>query len=179
MIRAFLGLDLPGDIRSALAVQQFLLPLPRRVEPASMHLTLVFLGEVAEPVLEAAHEAFAALKVASFPLTLQGLGLFGGARPKVAWAGVAPSEPLMRLQARAEQAARGAGLAPEHRRFAPHVTLGRFPPPAFTEAAALERAVATTPFAAGPWQVQDMVLWQSHLSLKGARYDELARYPFS
>jgi len=45
MIRAFLALDLPGDIRSALAVQQFLLPLPRRIEPALFHLTLVFLGE--------------------------------------------------------------------------------------------------------------------------------------
>ncbi|NGM46493.1 RNA 2',3'-cyclic phosphodiesterase [Rhodobacter sp. SGA-6-6] len=179
MIRAFLGLDLPGDIRSALAVQQFLLPLPRRVDPALMHLTLVFLGEVPEPALEAAHEGFAALKVAPFPLALQGLGLFGGTRPKVAWAGVAPSEPLMRLQSRAEHAARQAGLAPEHRRFAPHVTLGRFPPPAFAQAAALERAVAETPFAAGPWQVQDMVLWQSHLSPKGPRYEELARYPFS
>lgn len=179
MIRAFLGLDLPGDIRSALAVQQFLLPLPRKVDPALMHLTLVFLGEVPEPALEAAHEGFAALKVAPFPLALQGLGLFGGDRPKVAWAGVAPSESLMRLQARAEHAARAAGLAPEHRRFTPHVTLGRFPPPAFPQAAALERAVAETPFAAGPWVVRDMVLWQSRLSPKGPRYDELARYPFS
>lgn len=179
MIRAFLGLDLPDDIRSALAVQQFLLPLPRRVEPALMHLTLVFLGEVAEPALEAAHEAFAALKAAPFPLALQGLGLFGGARPKVAWAGVAPSDPLIRLQARAGHAARAVGLAPEHRRFTPHVTLGRFPPPAFAQAAALERAVAETPFAAGPWQVEEMVLWQSRLSPKGPRYDPLARYPFS
>jgi len=179
MIRAFLGLDLPDDIRSALAVQQFLLPLPRRVEPALMHLTLIFLGEVAEPALEAAHEAFAGLKAAPFPLTLQGLGLFGGTRPKVAWAGVAPSDPLIRLQARAEHAARTAGLAPEHRRFTPHVTLGRFPPPAFAQAAALERAVAETPFTAGPWQVEEMMLWQSHLSPKGPRYDPLARYPFS
>lgn len=179
MIRAFLGLDLPDDIRSALAVRQFLLPLPRRVDPASLHLTLVFLGEVPEPALEAAHEGFAALKAAPFPLSLQGFGLFGGARPKVAWAGVAPSEPLMRLQASAEHAARTAGLVPEHRRFVPHITLGRFPPPAFAEAAALERAIATTQFTAGPWQVREMVLWQSRLSPKGPRYDPLARYPFS
>ena len=179
MIRAFLGLELPDGIRSALAVQQFLLPLPRRVEPSLMHLTLVFLGEVPAPALEAAHEAFAALKVAPFPLSLQGLGLFGGDRPRAAWAGVAPSEPLMRLQARADHAARMAGLAPGHRRFTPHVTLGRFPPPPFPQAAALERAVAQTPFAAGPWQVRDMVLWQSRPGPKGPHYDELARYPFS
>ncbi len=179
MIRAFLGLELPGPVRSALAVQQFLLPLPRRTDPATMHLTLVFLGEVPEPALEAAHEGFAALKAAPFELSLQGLGLFGGDRLKLAWAGVAPSEPLTRLQAKVEHIARQAGLAPEHRRFAPHVTLGRFPPPGFAEAAALERAIATTPFAAGPWTVRDMVLWQSRLGAKGPRYDELARYPLS
>lgn len=179
MIRAFLGLELPDAVRSALTVQQFLLPLPRRVDPAQLHLTLVFLGDCPPDRLEAAHEGFAALKVAGFPLALQGLGLFGGDRPTVAWAGVVPSEPLMRLQARAEQAARAAGLTPEHRRFTPHVTLGRFPPLRGPAAAPLERAVAETPFAAGPWHVTDMVLWQSHLGPKGSRYDELARYPFA
>lgn len=179
MIRAFLGLDLPDDIRSALAVQQFLLPLPRRVDPALFHLTLLFLGEVRDSDLEAAHDRFAALKVAPFPLSLQGLGLFGGDRPQVAWAGVAASDPLMRLQAKSEQAVRLAGLAPEHRRFMPHVTLGRFPPPPPPQAASLERAVAETLFAAGPWQVRGMVLWQSHLGPKGPRYDPLAHYPFS
>lgn len=178
MIRAFLGLDLPEEVRSALTVQQFLLPLPRKVAPESFHLTLVFLGEQPEPALEAAHEAFAALRVAPFSMALQGLGLFGGDRPRAAWAGVAPSDPLMRLQARAEQAARAAGLSPEHRRFTPHVTLGRFPPPPFGETARLERAIATSPFAAGPWQVTDMVLWQSIPGPGGNRYEELVRYPF-
>ena len=81
MIRAFLGLDLPEDIRSALAVQQFLLPLPRRVDPDQFHLTLVFLGDCPPDRLEAAHEGFAALHATAFPLALQGLGLFGSDRP--------------------------------------------------------------------------------------------------
>jgi 2'-5' RNA ligase len=179
MIRAFLGLDLPETIRSALAVQQFLLPLPRRVDPAQMHLTLVFLGDCPPDRLEAAHESFATLRPQPFSLALQGLGLFGGDRPHSAHACVAPSDPLMRLQARAEQAARRAGLSPEHRRFTPHVTLGRFPPLKGPAAAPLERMVAETPFAAGPWEVRDMVLWQSHLGPRGSRYDELARYPFA
>ncbi|MBK6467395.1 MAG: RNA 2',3'-cyclic phosphodiesterase [Rhodobacter sp.] len=178
MIRAFLGLDLPEPIRRALSVPQFLLPLPRRVDPGLMHLSLVFLGEVTDHGLEAAHESFAAFRTVAFPLTLQGLGLFGGDRPRAAYAAVAPSAPLTHLQAKAERAARAAGLHPEHRRFVPHVTLGRFSPPPFAQAASLERAIAETPFTAGPWQVTDMVLWQSHLGPKGPRYDELARYPF-
>jgi RNA 2',3'-cyclic 3'-phosphodiesterase len=176
MIRAFLGIDLPAEVRTALTVCQFLLPLPRRVAPETMHLTLVFLGEIPDATLEAAHDAFCGLKDHGFSLTLQGLGLFGGDRPRAAWAGVLPSAPLTRLQARAEQAARAAGCPVESRRFHPHVTLGRFPAAANF---ALERAVATTPFAAGPFEVRTLTLWESRLSPRGPAYRVLADYPLS
>jgi 2'-5' RNA ligase len=179
MIRAFLGIDLPPEIRGALQVQQFLLPLPRKVEPENLHLTLVFLGTCPEAVLEAAHAGFDALRAAPFALSLDGFGLFGKARPHTAWAAVAPSRELAHLQARVETIARRAGCPIDARKFTPHVTLGRFPPPAAPEAMRLERAIATTPFRAGPWQVRDLTLWQSHLSPKGARYEVLERYPLS
>lgn len=180
MIRAFLGLALPDDLRGALAVQQFLLPLPRKVDPETFHLTLVFLGDCPEPALEAAHEGFAALKARSFSLGLQGLGLFGDDRARAAWAGIAPSPELVRLQARVETIARRAGCPVQTRRFRPHVTLGRFPPPAFPDQARLERAIAEgAGFRAGPWQVEALTLWQSHLGPKGARHEVLARYPLA
>lgn len=178
MIRAFLGLALPPVIVSALTVQQFLLPLPRRVPVEQFHLTLVFLGEVPEPVLEAAHEGFAGLMRQPLTLSLAGIGLFGGERPRAVWAGLAPSPALMALQARAERVARQAGCPVPGRRFHPHVTLGQFPPPPREEALRLERAVAgANGFAAGPWQATAMTLWQSHLGPKGARHDILAEYP--
>lgn len=180
MIRAFLAIDLPDEVRAALAVQQFLWPLPRKADPAQLHLTLVFLGEVAEPVLEAAHERFLAVKGRRFPVALRGFGLFGGDRPRVFWAGVEPSDPLTQLQERVVQAARLAGCSPEARRYLPHVTLGRFPPPDRVSAMRLERAVIDgAGFSAGPWEVQDFALWQSRLGPKGARHDLLARYPLS
>lgn len=180
MIRAFLGIDLPEDVRSALTVQQFLLPLPRKVAPETMHLTLVFLGDCPEPALEAAHEGFASLKASAFPLSLQGLGLFGGPKPRAVWAGVAPSDPLMRLQAKAETIARRAGCPVDSRTYLPHITLGRFPPPPFPETARLERAIAMgAAFAAGPWRVTDLTLWQSHLTGKHPRHEVLARYPLA
>ncbi len=178
MIRAFLAIDLPAQVRAALAVQQFLVPLPRKVDPAQMHITLVFLGAVPPDVLEAAHERFAALSQPRFSLELRGLGLFGGERPRAFWAGVLPSAALAHLHDRAATAARLAGCQVEARRFVPHVTLGRFPPPARTEAMRLERGVIEgAGFNAGPWEVTDFALWQSHLGPKGPRYDELARYP--
>lgn len=178
MIRAFLALALPDPVLSALRVQQFLLPLPKKEPPENFHLTLVFLGEQSEPVLEAAHDAFAALRMPRFSLTLQGLGLFGGGKPRAAWAGVSPSEPLMRLQAKLEQAARLSGIPIESRRYVPHVTLGRFPPPGQEEMMRLERAVAGgMDFRSPAFEVTEVILFQSRLSPKGNRYDELARYP--
>ena len=178
MIRAFLGIDLPAELRGELRLLQFLLPLPRKVEPEAMHLTLVFLGDCPEPALEAAHEGFLALREPSLALSLQGLGLFGGARPHAAWAGLAPSAALARLQAKAETIARRAGCPVPGRKFHPHVTLGRFPPPAFPELTRLERSIAEGGgFRSRPWLVERLTLWRSHLGTRGSRYEELAQYP--
>lgn len=177
MIRAFLALPLPPEVLSALRVQQFLLPLPRKVDPDSFHLTLVFLGEQPEPVLEAAHERFAETCVPPFPLALKSLGLFGGAKPRAAWAGVAPSAPLHRLQAKLDHAARSAGIATESRRFTPHVTLGRFPTPGPEDLFRLERAIAAgSGFATREWTVDHFALYESRQTKQGSVYSELARY---
>jgi 2'-5' RNA ligase len=168
MIRAFLALPLPDSVLSALRVQQFLLPLPRKVDPDSFHLTLVFLGEQPEPVLQAAHDLFAEIRLAPFPLALRGLGLFGGAKPRAAWAGVLPSAPLSRLQAKLDHAARTAGIATESRRFTP-------PPP--EETFRLERAIAAgSTFATPEWTVDHVQLLESRQTKQGSVYSELARY---
>lgn len=180
MIRAFLGIDLPTAVRGALQVQQFLLPLPRKVEPEKLHLTLVFLGDCPEPALEAAHEGFDALRERRFPVSLQGLGLFGRDKPRVAWAGVARSAELMHMQAKVETIASRSGCPLERRRFMPHVTLGRFAPPPPPDAMRLERAVAMGQgFRTEPWEVTELTLWQSHLTGKGSHYSVLARYPLA
>ncbi len=177
MIRAFLALPLPDTVLSALRVQQFLLPLPRKVDPDSFHLTLVFLGEQPEPLLEAAHERFLETRVPPFPLSLKALGLFGGAKPRAAWAGVAPSEPLARLQAKLDHAARSAGIATESRRFTPHVTLGRFAAPPPEETFRLERAIAAgSTFTTPEWTVDHFALYESRATKQGSVYTELARY---
>jgi 2'-5' RNA ligase len=180
MIRAFLGIDLPPPIRGALQVQQFLLPMPRKVEPENLHLTLVFLGDCPEPALDAAHEGFEALRESRFPLALQGLGLFGKDKPRVAWAGVAPAPELLHLHAKIEGIARRAGCPINARKFTPHVTLGRFQPPPPAEAMRLERAIAMgQAFRTEPWEVTELTLWRSHLTGKGPHYEVLTRYPLS
>ena len=180
MIRAFLGIDLPQVVRGALQVQQCLLPMPRKVEAENLHLTLVFLGDCPEPALDAAHEGFEALHERRFSLYLQGLGLFGKEKPRVAWAGIAPSQELMRLQTKVETIARRAGCPIDARKFVPHVTLGRFQPPPPADAMRLERAVAMGQgLRSEAWEVTELTLWRSHLTGKGSHYQVLARYPLA
>ncbi|WP_232831596.1 RNA 2',3'-cyclic phosphodiesterase [Pseudogemmobacter bohemicus] len=179
-MRVFIGLDLPGPLREALVMQQFLLPLQRRVPAEDLHITLVFCEKLRDDAAGALHDALSSLHLPGFDLTLAGLGLFGGNRPHSAWAGVAQSDGLVALQAAVEAAGRRAGLDLPHRRFVPHVTLGRFARPDPATLMRLERGIAAgAGFAAGPWRVDEMVLWHSELTEGGPRYSELARYPFT
>jgi RNA 2',3'-cyclic 3'-phosphodiesterase len=177
MIRAFLGLALPPEVRSRLTVLQHLLPLPRDVDPDSFHLTLVFLDEVQGDVMQALDDDLSDLRLVPFKVTLSGVGLFGAAKPRAAWAGVAACEPLMRLHAKLDRAARMAGAAPQTRRFRPHITLGRFAPPPPEDRLRLERAVvAQAGFTAGPFVVPKVTLYRSHLTRSGSLYEALADY---
>jgi 2'-5' RNA ligase len=178
MIRAFVALPLPAWLRERLAAVQDLLPLPRRADPGTMHLTLAFLGDTPEPVLEDVHHGLAALGAAPVPLVLAGLGLFGGGRPHTAWAGIRPAPPLDALQRRVARACATAGAPPEGRRFLPHVTLGRFPPPDPEATARLERAIAAGSGLEGEgWTADCFALFESRLGRSGAHHEELARYP--
>lgn len=180
MRRVFLAIGLPEPVRRALTVAQFLLPLPRRSDPADLHLTLVFLGEQSDTGLQALDDEITRLRAAPFSLTLQGFGLFGGDRPRLAFAAVLPSAPLMALQARLQRAAEVAGLSPEARNFHPHVTLGRFSRLPLPDVMRLERAVAEgAGFVAGPFPVAGFGLYESRPAATGPRYHLLADYPLT
>lgn len=174
--RLFIALDLPEEMRTALAALSLMLPLPRRAAEETLHLTLVFLGMLDVAAAQEVDAELSALRAAPFDLALQGVGLFGGARPRAVWAGAAPCPALMELQAKVAGAARRAGVAPEARRFVPHVTLGRFPP-GHMDAPRLEAAIAQAAgFRAGPWRVDRFTLYDSHLHPDGARHTALADY---
>lgn len=177
MIRAFLALPIPPDIRDALEEQQYLLPLPRSADPDQFHLTLVFLGEIPNHVLEAAHDGFVTLRSLGLTLTLQGFGLFGGTKPRSAYVGLAPNPQLAHLQARAHRRAIEAGGNLPRQRYLPHIALGHFPPPPPPEALRLERAIALTQFTSRPFAVTEAQLLRSTLHPDGAVHEVMASYP--
>ena len=179
MIRAFAALALPDPVRFDLALLQQGLPVPRAVPPESLHLTLVFLGEIPGRQLEDVDLAFQAVAAPGFEVLLTGLGLFGGAKPRVAYVGAAANPALHHLQAKLETAARSAGVPLAGRRFTPHVTLARLPE-RFPDRGRLEQAVAFRgAYAAPRFAVEDFRLFRSHPGGEGPLYEELARYPLA
>lgn len=192
MTRTFLALELPDPVRAALAREiarltrglgQSLPPV-RWVDPAGMHLTLAFLGELDDAGVQAAIEAAeqGAASTRPFRVALAGPGYFGPrSAPRVIWAGVGgETRALVAAQAQLADALAARGFPRESRPFAPHLTLARVKqalPPAELERllAALSRSEAGDTAA---MTVDGIVVMKSELRPGGARYTPLARCPF-
>ena len=176
-MRAFLAIPLPDPVLDALEALQRLIPGGRLARRETLHLTLVFLGDVETEALEDLHGLLEARRDPGFPLRLAGLDLFGRDRPRSLHARVGESAPLRALQKSVTGAARRAGVAVERRRFTPHVTLARFGA-AGADSARLARLLAGQADWSGPaFDVGAYCLYRSHLRPEGAEHEELARYP--
>ena len=176
-MRTFLALPIPDRHARALAAIAERLPPGREVEPELMHITALFLGDPADAHLEDLHDVLGAMTFHLPELTIGGLGHFGHAAPRVAWAGVTPAPPLIELNARLSRRAHGAGLQLERRRYVPHVTLCRY---GSNQLAAGELATAYDRIGKvglDPFQPTELVLMASHLGPKGPAYESLASYP--
>jgi len=179
MIRAFVAIALPESVVRSLTAAQAGLPAGRPVAPENSHLTVAFLGEHPEPVIEDVHLALDEIHAPGFALTLSGTGLFGARRPRVLYARVQPEPALNRLRKKVLQAARGAGLRLARERYSPHVTLARFNSHLGAEEAQEIRdfAARRMGFTAGPFSVGEFQLFRSTLGRNGPIYQELAAYP--
>lgn len=185
MIRSFVAIEIPGDVKTALAGLQRQLMSQRSsyvkwVAVGGIHLTLKFLGNVAADRVPEVVQALAApaRSVPPFQLRLAELGAFPNLRsPRVAWVSLAgDTDPLSRLQLEIEAAMETLGFATEERAFSPHLTLGRVQQSAtpgerqeLGQRLASLRVENQVSFA-----VAGISLMRSQLSPKGATYSRLA-----
>ena len=189
-LRLFIAVAVPPAVRQGLA--ELRRPLEdagapaslRWVRPEGIHLTLKFLGETAGNRVATITAAIEEAASASAPHTLHidRLGLFGGRRPRVLWAGLNGDVNAVRqAAARIDAALARRGFAPERKPFAPHLTLARLRDRATTDdRQALQRAVDR--LLDGGWKspaasaipVTALHLIRSRLGPNGARYESLA-----
>jgi 2'-5' RNA ligase len=178
-MRLFLAIDLPDHIRHELAaVQSALKPSTdsaRWVSADSIHITLKFLGEVPEKLVDDIDTALAGLSWKPFTVTVRGVGFFPGNRsPRVFWAGM--EAPTMQdlaeeLDSRMER----LGFDKEKRAFRPHITLAR------ARDTRIDSALVTgaSPYeehAFGSFTADRIFLFKSTLRSSGSVYEKLKEY---
>lgn len=171
-VRVFFALWPSQPERAALAAWQA--PLHklcggRAMRPATLHTTLVFLGEIDVQRLEALQLAAQEVQAAPFVVHFDQARYWGHNHLVFA----APAEippPLQQLVGDLEQRLRKHRFALEPRPYKPHVTLLRN---------AQWSDAKLPPMPSVRWQAGDFVLVQSKNDGQGANYEVLARFPLT
>ncbi|MGH7858071.1 MAG: RNA 2',3'-cyclic phosphodiesterase [Candidatus Binatia bacterium] len=182
-MRTFLAIHPSAEVLGRIEAFQSELHDPggnvRWVPPASMHLTIHFLGDVGESELGGVDRALRESLREQPPIEVEcrGLGVFPNLRkPRVLWVGL-HGEGLVELAERAEIALAPLGFPPADREFRPHITLGRLRSAKGVESlAAMLRTSAERSF--GSTRVEEAILYKSDLRPTGSVYTALATLPF-
>jgi 2'-5' RNA ligase len=183
-MRLFVSVDLPASLTERVAAVQDELGDAsglRFTDPGQAHVTLAFLGDVAEadvPAVEAAlQRAVGQAGVPPFEATVGGLGAFPSLDDvRVVWVGFeAGSEELTRLHDAVAAALEPLGYEREDREFTPHVTVARTDHAGDT--AAVRSAVRERSPRVGDMTVAEIRLTESALTDDGPVYATVASAP--
>jgi 2'-5' RNA ligase len=186
-MRLFTGIALGDEVREN--VLKELKPFRKAGAPLrftddlNLHLTLKFIGEVAEPVAARVGAALEALPpMPPFRLCLRGFGKFpAGDGLNILWAGVEASPELRALFDGMEDALAPLGIGRDARPFHPHVTLGRGKARSrrggneFNGVTSLLREKSDV--FLGEWRVAAYRLYSSRLTPEGPFYTVLKEIP--
>ncbi|HJX51517.1 MAG TPA: RNA 2',3'-cyclic phosphodiesterase [Polyangia bacterium] len=180
MLRLFVAVDLPAELRPAVVRLCQGIGGARWTRPEQLHITLRFLGDTPEDLLGDMRARLRQVRVAGFQLALRRTGVFpplGGRKPpRVLWLGLDPPEPLQALK----QAIDGVlGPDPEtaKRDFSPHLTLARFPTRPRHD---LDRFLAEhAGFEGGCFAVGNFHLYRSTLRPQGALHELVESFPLA
>lgn len=181
-MRLFVAVDVPETLKDAIQRQvvdalRSAVPGAGWTRPEGRHLTLKFLGEVDPDRLPAIEEALGA-EVGGHEPFRAAFDRVGGfpslRRPRVLWVGIAQgAEPMASLAGSVDAACASLGFQPEGRPFRGHLTLARFKVPKPLD------DLPPVDVPAESFEVGEVVLFQSQLHPKGARYTALRKFPLT
>jgi RNA 2',3'-cyclic 3'-phosphodiesterase len=189
-LRAFIAIELPKHLQEAIEKQTARLrqtlgsEFIRWVPTQNMHLTLKFLGEIADSHVEFLKQLLTqeAHSHKQFDLQIGGIGSYPNSkRPRVLWAGLHAPADLASLQKSIEAGTARLGYAKEERAFSPHLTLGRvrqnINPVELQKISADLNKIQLGNI--GTARVDSVHLFKSDLSPSGSTYTKLFSAPLS
>ena len=179
--RIFIAIDISDAARRVCAahIEQLRRQFPKvRVgweRPEKLHITLKFLGDAADGLVDdiVQNVGEVAAESGRFQLRVSGAGVFPGASwPRILWIGVDDlSDATTELNRRVENVCELLGFVKEQKRFHPHITIGRMrePKPALAKAH-IASAIEPVEFA-----VDSIVVYESKLLPTGSVYSVIER----
>ncbi|HEY3886686.1 MAG TPA: RNA 2',3'-cyclic phosphodiesterase [Vicinamibacterales bacterium] len=187
-MRLFVAVELSQDARAAASdtAERLRRALGRTIDArwidaAQMHLTVRFIGEVEDARAQDLIGALSApMHLPPFQLVLCRCGAFpmSGA-PRVIWIGLSDGrDSLARLHRALDLRLQPFGFASDDRPFRAHLTVARVKRVSGRPAAIREKldGIPVPPAAS---RIDRAVIFRSHLSPDGARYDALASVPLA
>ncbi len=177
-MRLFIASALPDVVKDELVrVQDLLLDddtLARCVKRNAMHLTLAFLGNVADDKIDAIAHALDAISFAPIKTSLSGLGAFPDKKHvRVIWAGLDNEDGLLALAEKIQDSMRPLGYRSDHQ-FSPHLTLCRIKDGKGRDA--MQEKLCTVWIRPILFAISTFFLIRSTLTSDGALYTVLAEF---
>lgn len=168
-MRLFISINLADNIKEAIMdVQDSMMFCGiggNYTRPENMHITLAFIGELADP--ELVLEQIERVEVEPFTISLKGIGAFRG----LWWIGLEESEELKTLARRIRRNLAEAGIPYDRKKFSPHITLVRRPDGELSDlpAEAIESITGVS------MTVDHVSLMRSDRGKRGMVYKEIGR----
>ncbi len=127
-MRLFIGINFDSQTKQKLiSLQEGLKKLGKGnfTHDQNLHLTLVFLGEVAPEGVAAIKGAMEQTQISPLTLRFDHMGCFKRDGGNIWWVGLGQNPALTLMQQALSSNLQGAGFTLERRRFTPHITLAR------------------------------------------------------
>lgn len=173
--RLFISIDPPEIIRKEMEKIYRNLQKVRWSPDSQLHLTLRFIGRGDELLIRDLVDVLDSIDFDPFTLQIRGTGHFPlRGKPQILWAGLEPSDQLIRLYKDIENALVQCGIKREGRRFHPHITLGRLKGESVHSVG--EWLTATSTFRSSPFPVNSFHLYNSRLNPDGAIHEKLVSF---
>ncbi len=132
LVRSFIAVDLDDQklLQSIVAAQQTLSRAGgdlKLVEPQNIHITLRFLGEIRQELVQDIIEQMKEVRFSAFTARFRGVGVFPNLhRPRVVWVGIEDgAKEMSEISNTLEKGLRTLRVQPDNRGFTPHLTIAR------------------------------------------------------
>ena len=179
MVRAFVALELSAEIREQLTAAQDVLRGCRArltfVEPALIHITMKFLGEIADEKIPAVMDALRTVQAAPFLVTAHTITVNNPSRPHTVWCTIDDAGGSGLVFQNIEDVLVPLGFARETRRFTPHATVARVKSPDPSLLAAINNLAKRN---YGSCTISGLKLKKSTLTPRGPVYEDLLEVPW-